>query len=953
MRWFTCFFVFLAATPVARGQTVDFDVGDSDPGDVDAGLPDAMPVDAGPFPAAPPPAASPPPPPPRPSTGVRGTIIDADTGMPIPDALVAVLRGGEGETLTDSRGRFEIPLPPGRYDLRIAADLYRGRRWRNVIVRRTFTTIDVKLRPDESAVQEVIVEARPDKRTESAGLEERKRAATVRDVISAQEISRTPDSSAGDAVKRVVSATVVGGRYVFIRGLGGRYSMTLLNGVPLPSPEPDQAAVPLDLFPAGLIANLTVVKTYLPDLPGTFSGGALLIETNAYPTDFELKLKLGSSLDTQSTFRDLATYDGGATDALSFDDGKRALPESAPDDRPMRVGTPGIDAVVAERIAEDFSDVWNVEERRALPNLSLSVTAGNTETLRGRDLGWLLSASYSHKDVVQEGTVTATSLLDDGTLTRRQTLASTAGVEQVTVGTLANLGLRLSGRSFLNLFTLYTRSMDDRAHVVTGYSESDSQNIEARRLQFVTRALSFTQLVGDHRFGHHGLRWQANFSYTTRDEPDTRDIKFDLLDDGRRRFDASPGSGERFFSSLEDTSGGAGVDATLVVNDRFALRLGSTGQATHRTFDARRFGYSLLSGDVSLVFLDPEVMLSDAHVGQDFRMEERTLPSDAYEASLLLGGVYLLADIAVLEPLRVIAGARLEHAFQELTSGSPFAATTPPEPGVDRTDTRLLPGTNVVYTLTRDMKLRAGYSYTLARPQFRELAPFLFYDFSRRRAVSGNPDLLDTRIHNADVRWELFPGEREVLAASLFYKRFRDPIEVVIVNASQGDLSFANARGATAIGAELEGRVTLGRLHRTLRDLRLGANLTLIRSNVELGEAASLQTHRSRPLQGQSPYVVNLDFGWSRRQWGAEASLLYNVYGARIAEVGIQGLPDVYEESFHRLDLALGLNLGGGRKLKLGGTNLLNQAVILKQGPIVVQRYEPGISLGASLEWSP
>ena len=274
--------------------------------------------------------------------GVRGVITDAETGTPLPGVVIEQVGGAGASTTTDDDGRFTLALPRGSYTLRVRGDLYQVRRVRNVAVRGGLTSLDVALRLDDLAVEEVVVEAEPDRKSEAANLAERRRSATVQDAVSAQEMSRTPDSSAGDAVKRVVSATVVGGRYVFVRGLGGRYSTTLLNGVVLPSPDPDSTAVPLDLFPAALVANLTVVKSYTPDLPGAFAGGDLVIQTNTYPQDFEMKFKVSASGDSVSTFRDRLDYRGGSTDWLSFDDGTRALPGDVPTDRPLRVGSTGV-----------------------------------------------------------------------------------------------------------------------------------------------------------------------------------------------------------------------------------------------------------------------------------------------------------------------------------------------------------------------------------------------------------------------------------------------------------------------------------------------------------------------------------------------------------------------------------------------------------------------------------
>jgi outer membrane receptor protein involved in Fe transport len=888
-------------------------------------------------------------------TGVRGQLRDRDTGTPLAGAVVEVV-GGDARATTDDDGRYELALPRGTYVLRVRAELYQIRRIRNVLVRGGLATVDVALKLDDLAVEEVVVEAEPDAKSEAANLAERQRSATVQDAVSAQEISRTPDSSAGDAVKRVVSATVVGGRYVFVRGLGGRYSTTLVNGVVLPSPDPDSTAVPLDLFPASLVANLTVVKSYTPDLPGAFAGGDLLIQTNSYPKDLEIKAKVGLAGDSVSTFADRLDYAGGATDFLAFDDGTRSLPGAVPTDRPLRVATGGVDADTAERVAETFQNVWATARRQVMPNLSLGAQVGDSVTDRcDRTWGYLATVNYGYKQGVQRGEV-ASLRISEGELGERQRLSSEVGTATATLGGLVNAGVELSPDHQLDLLSLYTRTADDRTQEVTGFSESDDGEILARRLQFVTRAMSFTQLTGRHvvpSLRRARLAWDANVAVIDRDEPDTRDIEYDLLDDGRRRFQNGPGSAEHFFSHLDDTTGGGGATATVPLPGA-ELKVGVAAQWSERDFTARRFRFNLRgSADPTVVFLEPEDMLSPEHIGPDFRIEERTLQADTYAASTRLLAGFAMVDITRFEPLRLVGGVRYEHQALSLTPGSPYAITNQPEPGVERTEGAVMPAANLIYGLGEAMNLRGGYSFTLARPQLRELAPFLFFDFARRRAVSGNVDLRDTRIHNADLRWEWFPGERSVLAVSGFAKQFRDPIESVIVNVSQGDLSFANAAGASLYGLELEARGDLGGLDRRLAGVRAAGNLTLISSEIELGPEAAAQTNQARPLQGQSSYVVNLDLGYEHKATSTDVSLLYNVFGERIAEVGVEGLPDVYEQPFHRVDLTVGQALPHQLKLKLAATNLLDQDVVVQQGEFAVQKYRPGVAVSASLEWAP
>lgn len=881
-------------------------------------------------------------------TGLRGRVLDARTHEPLAQARIQALDLPGASTRTGADGRYALPLPLGRHAIRVRADLYRNRKMRVVV--RGATRLDVRMKTDPSAIEEVLVEGRPDSRTESAAMEARKRSATVQDAVSAQEMSRGASSNAGDAVKRVVSATVIGGRYVFVRGLGGRYSTTLLNGVVLPSPDPDQSAVPLDIFPASLIANLTIIKSYTPDLPGTFAGGTLRIETNTYPSQFEFKFKAGSSWDSASTGRQRLSYASGPTDWLGWDGGHRALPAAVPAQGPVRVSAGGLDAAKVERIAEQFPNAWNQHRSTAWPALSLGVQVGDTLHLSGKKLGYLAAASYGLKDTIRLGDVAAVRL-EEGVVGLRETLRSEIDTRSVTLGGLLSAGLEFGNGHAVRLLSLYTRTAEDLTQRVAGFSESDNQNVQSQRLQFVARALSFTQLVGEHRLGRtSSVDWQGNVSVVARDEPDTRDLQFDVLADGRLRFQNGPGSGERFFSSLDDLSAGGGANAHLDLG-RIGVAFGGLGQATTRSFSARRFRFNFMGKDPAVLSLDPETMFSAAHIGPDFRLEERTLQADAYDAVQQMAAGFAKLDWKVLEPLRLIGGVRYEILAQRLTPGSPFAITTAAEPGVDRSDDHFLPALSAVYAMTPAMNLRAGYSYTMARPQLRELAPFLFFDFARRRAVSGNPALIDTRIHNADLRWEVFPSEREVFATSIFYKRFLDPIESIIVNVAQGDTSYANAPAADALGLELEARVSLDRVAPWLAGVRAAANVTFVRSEVDLTGTALSQTSRQRPLQGQSPYVVNLDLSWAPAR-GTELSFLYNVFGRRITDVGIEGLPDVYEQPFHRIDLAASQDLGKGLKLRLAATNLLFQPVVLQQGDVIVQRFHPGMAASASLEWS-
>lgn len=892
-------------------------------------------------------------------TGICGLVVEAGAREPLVEAQVRVVKGGGGAVRTDVDGRYVLALPPGDYEIRAFYELHQPRRVAGIAVRAgECTAVDLALAADTEALEEVVVEARPDARREAATLAERKKAVSVSDAVSAQEISRTPDASAADAAKRVVSVTVVDGKRVFLRGLGGRYSAVLLDGVPLPSPDADEHTVPLDLFPTSLLANLTVVKTYTPDLPGGFAGGALRIETTPYPTAFEAKLKVTTGGVGAVTLEDVPAYRGGSLDLVGFDDGGRKLPAAVPTSGPVL--SPGhVSAEEQERIGESFENNWARRTRTSLPSMGFAATVGDTLSLGGRTGGYVATVGYRLQESARTGQVG--KLKKEGDVwVQRELLSSAEAGSSANLSALVQGGIDLSRGHRLSLLGLYTHTGETRTSSAQGYSDSDAQVIDTSRLQFTSRGLLFGQLSGRHALpvGSLEVAWQANASLTTRDEPDTRDAVHFVVPEGRR-FKEGPGSGTRFFAELRDVAGGAGVHVTRAWGES-RLRGGATVQASDRRFEARRFRFLTVPTNdpdeqlrlAALRLLPMEQMLDPANIGPAFYLEEETFQTDAYDASLAVYAGYLAGDWAATSRLRVSAGVRYEVAVQELTPGSRYATEDTLLPGsTDRTDGDVLPAVNATFALRPDMDLRAGYSFTLGRPQFRELAPFIYFDFSRRRSVTGDPDLETTRIHNLDARWEWFTGEDEVLAATLFYKRFDDPIEAAVVSAAQGDLQYVNAPEATAIGAELEARLPLRRLASALRPFRAAANVALIRSRVDFGGERRLQTSDRRPMQGQSPFVVNAAFTWAA-PFRTELTVLYNVSGRRVAEVGFDGLPDTYEQPFHRVDLTLSGRLAPSWKLKAALTNLLDDEVVLKQDDLVVLRHRPGLAGSIALEWS-
>jgi len=349
--------------------------------------------------------------------------------------------------------------------------------------------------------------------------------------------------------------------------------------------------------------------------------------------------------------------------------------------------------------------------------------------------------------------------------------------------------------------------------------------------------------------------------------------------------------------------------------------------------------------------LPPDRIFNPDTLGSAFQLEERTRFSDSYTADFRLTAAYVMVGVSAFDPLRFVVGARFERAETSLHTGSRFATVQDQDRGVDRVESDVLPSANVVYALSTNANLRAAWAMTVGRPQFRELAASSYYDFIRRRNYSGNPELERSLVHNADLRFEFFPGATEVLAISAFGKKFLAPIEEVTFS-DGGGVQPRNADEGFVYGIELESRVGLYHLSPALRELGITANLTLARSEVTMKpEDQALMTNRARPLHGQSPYALNVGLLYENEGSGTTAQLLYNVFGPRLDAVGINGLQDVYEEELHRLDLTITQALGARFDLKLAATNLLDAAEVFTQGDTEVSRFRPGLGTSMSLAW--
>jgi len=934
--------------------------------------------------------------PPQGQSAIWGVVTDSVTDEPIPDVAVDVL-GTEHAAVTNAAGQYRLVLPPGKHNIRYWTDTHNAIRARGVVVwANAVRQVDVHLdRAIDQPPEEFVIEAPPPTSSMDAVTLDRKKATAVGDAVSRAEISKSADRDAAQAAKRVVGATVVGSRFVYVRGLGERYTNAQLNGAPLPSPEPDRAAVPLDLFPTGVLERLTIVKTFTPDAPGDFAGGSVRVTTRRVPGEFVFDSSVSLGFNTNTTFRDRLSYRGSNTDWLGFDSGLRAFPPDLPTDYRMAPRGERPDGTAIERDPEldplhqqhgrEVNSYMSATRSFTYPDQGLSLVVGDGWKLgRKHKFGYITSLNYRRAYKIRHETRREYDYnpTAEGGLSIDNDLEVETGSEDVNWGAFASVMYEYDDRHRLNLIGFHSQVADNNTYNFDGYWRYNDSTLHNTRLEFVSRALNVIQLQGEDIFEELDdgqLNWSLSYSIASRSEPDTRDVvyllnaQYPVRENGGVTetpawvFVDGSESGRHFFSEQDEESKAIGIDWTQPMVKGTAptsLKLGTLLTFRAREFQARRMALNVQRGQLSDPALAcagedwdpscPDQLFLRRNIGPLLYLAENTRPEDSYAADLNVYSAYLMSDAHVTRDLRLITGGRIEVTRQTLEPTDPLHLDVEIQ-GADLRSTDLLPAVNLVYSATDKSKLRFALTRTIARPQLRELAPFAYSDFFGGRQTSGNPDLTLTHITNADLRFEYFPRLSEVLAFSIFYKFFVDAIEPVVgASGDSGQVTFQNAPDANLIGLELEARVGLRHLAAALHQFAVVSNLTLARSRIQVEQTdIDYMTNLSRPMVNQAPYVYNLAFDYDNEDLGLQSRLSYNLTGPQLVRVGAHDLDDSWVHPTHALDFKLSKSLGDHFKLGFKATNLLNTVHIQTNGRVrhawnLERRYRDGIGLGIS-----
>jgi hypothetical protein len=922
-------------------------------------------------------------------TGVTGRVLDGEAGgAPMGGVTVKVLEGPselERTIVTTEEGRFQLRLEPGFYTLRIATDFYAPARLAGVEVREGEITYlpDLELRMDTSTMGEAVVTTyRADTNTAATQLQVRQRSAAVRDAVSSEEIRRAGDSSAASAARRVVAVTVIGGRYVYVRGLGGRYVGVTFNDGLVPQLDPNFSGVQIDLFPTDMLSSLSVLKSYLPDLPGAFGGGALQLSTLEPPDEFEVRASLGATYNSETTWQRGPVYRGGRFDLLGFDDGTRALPNEVSD----RALGPGTITDPEERRAATlaFNDDFRVQRQRigVMPLDKLTLSVGNRFRFgRNRSLGVLVAGGWRltrqrREEVIRTPKLESSDDPDDLSVIPRDSLRRESFQQEAQLYALGALSLELGENHELLFDTVINQIGVDYAGLDRGILESlDTAAPSLRgRLQFASRQIRIQQLRGRHFLGNARIKWHAEASQGRYYEPDTRDFRYRPDDmnlgstwpndpwgaDRRYLWQGNlTEDGQRLFQNLTDRRFGGGMDFVYDWRQADVLKLqaGLALDMSERRSDIRRFQYRTPSSPTApeQTLRPPDELFAHENYLAAWVLRETTGPDDGFDSSEDMLAAYAGVETAPFSRLRLMVGARVEAFRQRLTPSTPFSDTqltgdALEEATVRRSTIDVLPVASARLELAEQMFLRAAYAVTVARPTAREISGAIIPNFIENRTEFGSPDVRPTRIQHVDLRWEWFPGATEVLAMSAFAKLFDDPIELVVLDINR-TFSYQNPDSATNYGLELEGRFSLGRIHEALENVNVGANVTLVRSRARLTEELALAaTSQVRPLSFQAPWVINANIGYQTER--GSIGLYYLVFGPMITEVGANRLPDTYLQPFHNLDVQGRLELRDGLSLGLSVKNVLNQRQRYTGRNLGLRGYDPGVSVGVSLSWT-
>jgi len=945
---------------------------------------------------------------------IAGKVIDKKTGETLIGASIQLNKGTEmiGGTTTDFDGNYLIEAAPGVYNLVVTYVSYQQQELKDADCSKPENLFDFLLEEEGLTLGEVVVTAQKVTNTEAALVTLQRKSFNIQDGMSSQQISKTAVSNAAEAVKQVSGAVVENGKFIVMRGLGDRYSISQLNGMTMPSTDPYRNSSSLDLIPSQMIDNIVTLKTFTPDLPGNFSGGLVNVTTKSFPTRFTTYVSISGSYNTQSTgISDFLGHgtDAGKTDWLGIDDGGRSIPQILLDEKNRsllnqttylnaRRGDPQYNKLrqLLNESSRSLSNAFAPQTKNSLPNHGLNFSLGNSHLMGKTTVGYSVGVNYSNEFNHYNNGLVNTYTNNGIGLFEYQRLVESKSVETPHLGALANLSFKFGSNHAVNFNAIFNNDTDiigrRQSGSFVGQLSTPNGLFVTNSMEFISRNYTSFQSSGKHVFP--GLRnleiqWNGLVNSSKQEEPDSRYFAYvQYEEDGETYYainDAEFRAPFHFFRDLGDKSVEGKIDFSLPFltggkqGSSNVIKAGLLYSRTSRSFSEYQFQHNRHGGvPVSINFdsykgdyqgyfsLDNMGVIDTIRDGSGntkqytigYHYINQINNKNFYDGSQDIGAAYLMAVYNLTDKIKVVGGLRGERT--KLYVESRDTSLAPSE--LDITD--LLYSANVIYALNDKSNLRFAASKTLARPNLRELAPFEQFDTKNGFFNIGNPNLKRTLIYNYDIRYEIYPELGELLAVSVFYKNFTDPIlRTFSPTATIPELGYLNIDNANVLGAELELRKNLGFINAGLRNFNFTTNIAFIHSGYKIPdtELKSSQTvdpeynQETRPFQGQAPYIVNAILSYANQDLGLESTVSFNVSGRRLYNISLSAVPDVYEMPFPILTYTLSKKIGKHIQVGFAAKNLLNplnQKVQVNKGvEYIAEQFRIGRTFGFSIAY--
>ncbi|MBS1742566.1 MAG: TonB-dependent receptor [Bacteroidetes bacterium] len=874
---------------------------------------------------------------------VEGKVTDA-SGIKLTGVSVEV--EGVKTVTTNADGNFVLSLPSGKkYSIKLSSVGYQVKQVDDVeVIAGQVSTVNIILERASKTEQAVVVRSSMKKETTAALISYQKNTAVVAQVVSAEAIKRSPDKNTGEVLKRVPGTSIQEGKYLIVRGLADRYNQAMINGVLLSSTEPDRKTFSFDIIPSATIDNIIINKAFIPELPGEWAGGLIQVNTKDVPTKNFLDVQIGTGFNTKTIGNDFYDYKGGKTDFLGYDDGTRGLPAGFPRKSQFNALT----AAQKTAYASSFENVWSADKSNSLKlNQSITINGGfNIKLAKKLRLAAILGINYnrSFRNLEYENQINS---YQDNVADLSFTYNNNKYSQDILAGAIANFTFQFGNNTKISIKNLLNVNTSDYTTVRTGVEyenainpSGDGDKIKANELAFKASTFFNTQLSGDHNIKKYDakLHWFGSFNILDQYIPDQRRLQYiqDVTLEGApylaaiRASNASQKSGSRYFGTLSDYIYTVGGDLSKTINvngQTQTVKGGYFFQVKDRLFNCRPFAIYQPQYERSLLELPADQIFAASNFGNgnDTKLAFNELQGSSYRylANSILNAAFLQFDNQFAKKFRIVWGLRIED-FDQLIG----ATKKSDDRFVYNRKRDYLPGVNLTYKINNSTNVRLSGSQTVIRPEFRELSTFQFYDFDLGATVAGNTALERTKVSNFDLRYELYPRAGELFTFGIFYKYFKKPIEVYF-NATSGAASstynYLNADEANSFGAELEFRKKLDVVS-ALKNFTVQGNISYIYNRVK-----GVGAVESRPMQGQSPYLLNASVQYDLQRYGLSTTLLFNQIGRRIAYVGGDDgrQPAIWENPRPVLDLQIAKKV-----LKSKGEVKLNIADIISKQAI-------------------